>query len=270
MVPLHTWLPDAHVQAPTSGSVILAGILLKIGAYAIIRLVLPFFPYVSLEYSAYVMILSIIAIIYASFVALAQTNMKKMIAYSSVAHMGYVTAGIFSLNILGLSGGVFQMLSHGLISSSLFLVIGILYNRVHTKEISQYGGVAKKMPKLAFLFMISVLGSVGLPSTSGFVGEFLSIAGVAYYHYIYMIFCAFGLIIGAVYMLGLYKNIMLGKIVSDRIENLKDLSLSEYLTLLPLSILIIIIGIYPNIVLDYLEVSLTGLLNHIELYISKT
>jgi NADH-quinone oxidoreductase subunit M len=266
MIPFHTWLPDAHVQAPTSGSVILAGILLKIGSYALIRIILPFFPYISSKYANYIMILSIIAIIYTSFIALAQTNMKKMIAYSSVAHMGYVTAGIFSMNILGLDGGIFQMLSHGLISSGLFLIIGVLYSRIHSKEISVYGGIAVKMPRFAFLFMIFVLASIGLPGTSGFVGEFLSLAGVTHYNYIYMIFGAFGVVMGAIYMLGLYKNIMLGVIINDKINEVKDVNFVEYITIIPLALLVIIVGIYPNIILSYINIPLTNLLNHIEFY----
>jgi NADH-quinone oxidoreductase subunit M len=266
MIPFHTWLPDAHVQAPTSGSVILAGILLKIGVYAILRIVIPFFPSISYEYSSVIMILSIIAIVYGSFIALAQTNMKRMIAYSSIAHMGYSSAGIFSMNILGISGAIFQMISHGLISSGLFLVIGVLYSRVHTKEISLYGGVAKQMPKLAFIFMIFILGSIGLPGTSGFVGELLSMIGITYYDHVYIIFAAFGVVIGTIYMLGLYKNVMLGSIINEKILQIKDINAVEYITILPLAVLIIIFGIYPNIILNYIETSIIGLLNHIEPY----
>lgn len=245
MVPFHTWLPDAHVQAPTAGSVMLAGILLKLGGYAFLRVSLPMLPRASEYFAVYVMWISGFAVIYASLVALAQKDMKKMIAYSSVAHMGYVTAGIFSLTISGIGGAVFQMISHGLISSALFLIVGMLYERHHTKEISRYGGVASSMPILATFFMIAMLGSVGLPGLSGFVGELLSIVGAFDANPAVGIICAFGVILGAVYMLKLYKCVMFGEVTDSSILSFKDLKKYEVAALVPLIILVIYIGIMP-------------------------
>lgn len=250
MPPLHTWLPDAHVQAPTAGSVMLAGILLKLGGYAFVRILLPMLPDASSIYAIYVLWISGIAVIYASLVALAQTDMKKMIAYSSVAHMGYVTGGIFSFTEAGLSGAMFQMVSHGLISSALFLGVGILYERHHTKEIAKYGGVAVSMPLFAALFMVAMLGSVGLPGTSGFVGEFMSIIGIYNANPIVGIMCALGVIFGAVYMLKLYKCIMFGQVTDEKILAFEDLQIYEKYALIPLIILIIYIGIFPSDLLD--------------------
>jgi NADH-quinone oxidoreductase subunit M len=262
MVPFHTWLPDAHVQAPTAGSVMLAGILLKLGGYAFLRVSLPMFPGATEYFANYVLWISGFAVIYASLVALAQKDMKKMIAYSSVAHMGYVTAGIFSLTITGIGGAVFQMISHGLISSALFLVVGMLYERHHTKEISRYGGVARSMPVLATLFMIAMLGSVGLPGLSGFVGEFLSIVGTFDANPVVGILCAFGVILGAIYMLKLYKCVMFGEVSDEDIVKFSDLKLYEIAALVPLIILIIYIGILPAGILTSINIpveSLAGL-----------
>ncbi|MFK8040534.1 MAG: NuoM family protein [Rickettsiaceae bacterium] len=255
MPPFHTWLPDAHVQAPTAGSVILAGILLKIGAYAFLRVSLPMLPEASFEFQNYVLILSVISVIYASFVALEQTDMKKMIAYSSIAHMGYVTGGIFSLKISGINGAIFQMISHGLISSALFLIVGMLYERHHTKEINKYGGVADTMPKLSVLFMIIMLGSIGLPATSGFIGEFMSIVGIFKANSVAAICISFGIILGAIYMLTLYKNIMLGKVEDPEILRFSDLRPYEFIPLLTLAIMIIYFGICPNSILDIINSS---------------
>jgi NADH-quinone oxidoreductase subunit M len=260
MIPFHTWLPDAHVQAPTAGSVILAGVLLKIGGYAFLRVSLPMLPDASAEFSIYVMWMSAAAIVYGSLVALAQTDMKKMIAYSSVAHMGYVTAGIFSLTLMGVSGAIFQMISHGLISSALFLIVGFLYDRHHTKEISKYGGVAPRMPVLATLFMIAMLGSIGLPGLSGFIGEFLSIIGIYEENSIIGVVCATGVVFGVLYMLKLYRGVMLGEQSSKEIEKFVDLHLYENFALIPLIILIIYIGLAPNYVLEVLDVSVQKLL----------
>ena len=259
MVPFHTWLPDAHVQAPTAGSVMLAGILLKLGGYAFLRVMLPLLPEASMYFAPYVIWMSGFAVIYASFVALAQEDMKKMIAYSSVAHMGYVTGGIFSFSTSGMTGAVFQMISHGLISSALFLVVGMLYERHHTKEISKYGGVAASMPVLATFFMIAMLGSVGLPGLSGFVGELLSILGVFAVNPIAGIMCAFGVIIGAVYMLKLYKLVMFGIVTDKSIIKFKDLELYEKVAMLPLIILVIYIGIKPECILSVISVPIERL-----------
>lgn len=254
MVPFHTWLPDAHVQAPTAGSVMLAGILLKLGGYAFLRISLPMLPGASEEFAIYVIWLSSFAVIYASLVAFAQTDMKKMIAYSSVAHMGYVTGGIFSFSIKGISGAVFQMISHGLISAALFLIVGMLYDRNHTKEISKYGGVAVCMPVFASLFMIAMLGSVGLPGLSGFVGEFLSIAAIYEISPLMGAICALGVILGAVYMLSLYKRVMFGQIINEQVAKFEDIKMYEKFALIPLILFVIYIGLVPNDILSMMSV----------------
>ena len=260
MIPLHTWLPDAHVEAPTSGSMMLAGILLKLGAYGFIRISLPIFPIVSLELSPYVMFLSILAIIYASMLAIAQTDMKKTIAYSSIAHMGYVTGGIFSFTIEGINGAIFQMISHAIVSAALFMVVGVLYERLGTKDIKHYGGVANKMPNLAFIFMIFVLSSVGLPGTSGFVGEFYSLIGIYKYNIYAAILGALGIILGAVYMLRLYKNVMLGEIKNESINNFSDLSMREIWCFIPLVITTMLIGLFPSLITMYFREDVINLL----------
>lgn len=257
--PFHTWLPDAHVQAPTAGSVILAGILLKLGAYGFLRISLPMLPAACADFAIYMLFISAFAVIYASLVAFVQTDMKKMIAYSSVAHMGYVTGGIFSFTAEGLKGALFQMLSHGVISSALFLVVGMIYDRGHTKEIRRYGGLASKMPMLATLFMISMLGSVGLPGTSGFVGEFFSIIGVFQYSHLIAFFMALGVVLGAVYMLSLYKRVMFGKVVNLEILHFEDLRLYELLALTPLVVMIIYLGITPNSIMKFFNLPLKAL-----------
>ncbi len=250
MFPFHTWLPDAHVQAPTAGSVMLAGILLKIGGYGMLRVSLPMLPEASVYFADAVITLSVIAIVYGSFVAMAQTDMKKMIAYSSVAHMGYVTAGIFSLTAIGMQGAIFQMVSHGLVSAGLFLVVGMLYERGHTKEIVAYGGVASSMPVLASFFMICMLGSVGLPGTSGFIGEFMSLVGIFDKSVYAAIFAATGVVLGAIYMLRLYRDVMLGAGKAS----FKDLSIAEVCALLPLVLMIIFIGLYPKLIMQFVSI----------------
>jgi len=242
------------VQAPTAGSVMLAGILLKLGGYAFLRISLPMLPGASEEFAIYVIWLSSFAVIYASLVAFAQTDMKKMIAYSSVAHMGYVTGGIFSFSIKGISGAVFQMISHGLISAALFLIVGMLYDRNHTKEISKYGGVAVRMPVFATLFMIAMLGSVGLPGLSGFVGEFLSIAAIYEISPLLGSVCALGVILGAVYMLSLYKRVMFGQVTSAQVAKFEDIKICEKFALIPLIVLVIYIGLAPNNILNMMNV----------------
>ena len=227
MWPVHTWLPDAHVEAPTTGSMILAGILLKMGGYGFLRVSLPMLPQASHYFADFVAVLSVIAIIYASFVAFAQTNMKKTIAYSSIAHMGYVTLAIFSGTSYGIQGAVFQMISHGLISAGLFFAVGILSEQTHSKEIKDYGGVASVMPNFAIMLMILILGSVALPGTSGFIGEFLSLIAAYHMKKIYAFLAVFGVISGAVYMLSLYKNTMFGKLKNSK---LRDVIFSESFT----------------------------------------
>ena len=252
MWPFHTWLTDAHVQAPTAGSVILAGILLKMGGYGFLRFSLPMLPDASSDLACYIYRLSVIAVIYASFVAMMQTNMKKLIAYSSIAHMGFVTLGIFTFNVQGIIGSMFQMISHGLVSAALFLCIGVLYDRMHTKEIAKYGGVVNKMPKFALVFMLFTMASIGLPGTSGFVGEFLVLIGTYPVSKLFCALAASGVVLGAAYMLGLYKKIMFGEITNEEVSLLKDLTFREIIIFLPLIILTILLGIYPVIITDLL------------------
>lgn len=248
MFPVHTWLPDAHVQAPTTGSVVLAGVLLKLGGYGFLRILLPILPLASIEFAIYPLILSVIAIIYASFVAMAQKDMKKMIAYSSISHMGYVTAGIFSLNSLGVQGSIFQMLSHGLISAALFFTVGSLYERLHTKQIESFGGIAAKMPKLAFFFMIFTLASIGLPGTSGFIGEFLCLNGIFAKHHFIGAISVIGVLLSAIYMLQLYKKTMFGIIINPNINLVSDLNMNERIIFTVLATMIIFLGIFTNLV----------------------
>lgn len=259
MFPVHTWLPDAHVQAPTAGSVILAGILIKLGAYGFIRFSLPFFPLASQYFAPMVFVLSIVAIIYASLVALMQKDMKKMIAYSSVAHMGYVTMGIFSFNHQGIDGAIMQMISHGLVSASLFMCVGVIYDRLHTKEISKMGGIADKMPNFATLAMIFTMASVGLPGTSGFVGEFLTIIGAFQASKEVAFFATFGVILGACYMLWLYKRVWFSEITNEKIKDILPLTKVEFCSLTLMAILVVLLGIKPNLVLDFFKFPVSNL-----------
>ncbi len=251
--PLHTWLPDAHVEAPTGGSIILAGVLLKVGCYAIVRISLPLFPEASKFFAPMIIYLGVIAIIYCSLVALAQKDMKSMIAYSSVAHMGFVIIGIFSFRKMGIEGAIFQMISHGVISAGLFLSVGILYERHHTKEISEYGGVAQKMPLFASFLMVYILGSIALPGTSGFIGEFFSLAGLFGSSQISCLFAASGIFLCAIYMLSLYKSLMFGEIKNKGVRSFIDLTGSEILVSLPLVFLVIYFGLFPNFILKLLN-----------------
>ena len=259
MWPVHTWLPDAHVEAPTAGSVILAGVLLKMGGYGFLRFSLPLLPEASAYFSDLVFWLSIVAIVYTSLVALVQTDMKKMIAYSSVAHMGFVTLGIFTANVYGIQGAIFQMISHGIISGALFLIIGVVYDRLHTREIAQYGGIVKNMPKYAVVFMLFMLGSVGLPGTSGFVGEFLSLLGIFKVNTVIATFATSGVILGATYMLLLYRNVVFGKVTNKEAAKMKDLNGREIACFAPLIVLVLLLGILPNLVLDKTEATVTRL-----------
>jgi NADH-quinone oxidoreductase subunit M len=263
MWPVHTWLPDAHVQAPTAGSVILAGVLLKIGGYGFLRFSLPMLPDASVYFTPLVYTLSIIAIIYTSVVALVQKDMKKLIAYSSVAHMGVVTIGLFTFNSQGVEGAIIQMLSHGLISAALFLCVGVVYDRLHTKEIDRYGGVVSVMPRYAVLFLFFTMASVGLPGTSGFVGEFLVIMGVFKVSGWAALFTASGMILGAAYALWLYRRIIFGDLIKADVKKMLDLNKIEYVTLSLLAGLVLIIGIYPAMINDVLAPSVTKLLDHI-------
>jgi NADH-quinone oxidoreductase subunit M len=251
MFPFHTWLPDAHVQAPTAGSVILAGILIKLGAFGFLRFSLPFFPLASQYFADTIFALSVIAIIYGSFVALMQEDMKKMIAYSSVAHMGFVTMGIFSLTHQGIEGAIMQMISHGIISSALFICVGFIYDRLHTKKIKDLGGIASKMPNFAMLAMIFTMGSVGLPGTSGFVGEFLTIIGTFKVNKIVALLAGLGVIYGACYMLWLYKRVWFSEIHNEKIEKISDLNFCEFTVLLSLAIMVIALGIFPSLISNF-------------------
>jgi len=257
--PFHSWLPDAHVQAPTSGSVILAGILIKLGAFGFIRFSLPFFPSSSIFFSQFVFYLSIIGIIYGSLVALMQDDIKKMIAYSSIAHMGFVTMGIFSFNKAGIDGAIMQMISHGIVSGALFICVGVIYDRLHSKQINEMGGIANKMPNFAFLALIFIMGSVGLPGTSGFVGEFLSIIGLFQVNRSMAAIAGLGVILGACYMLWLYKRVWFCQISNPKIEKFTNLKPHEFYPLIFLAILTIILGIYPNIIFKYFNLPVNAL-----------
>ncbi len=255
MWPVHTWLPDAHVQAPTAGSVILAAVLLKMGAYGLLRFSLPMFPDASQMFQPLVFVLSVIAILYASLVAWRQTDMKKLIAYSSVAHMGFVTLGIFSFTEVGVQGAIYQMISHGLISGALFLIVGVLYDRMHTREIDAYGGLVGRMPIFAGLFMLFTMANVGLPGTSGFVGEILTMVGTFQASTWAAAGAALGVIFSAVYMLTLYRRVVFGPMTNPALEGIKDVSTKELITLVPLAIGTIILGIMPNLIFDVTRAS---------------
>ncbi|HEY2010704.1 MAG TPA: NADH-quinone oxidoreductase subunit M [Rhizomicrobium sp.] len=250
MWPVHTWLPDAHVEAPTAGSVILAGILLKMGGYGFLRFSLPMFPAASEMFAPLVFTMSIVAIIYTSLVALAQEDMKKLIAYSSVAHMGFVTMGIFTVTHQGVEGGIFQMLSHGVVSGALFLCVGVVYDRMHTREIAAYGGLVNRMPIYAACFMVFTLANVGLPGTSGFIGEFLTMLGAFVHNSWIAIFAATGVILSAAYALYLYRRIIFGALVKPSLQAMQDLSAREIAILAPLVVITIALGVYPKPVLD--------------------
>ncbi|MDO8358545.1 MAG: NADH-quinone oxidoreductase subunit M, partial [Devosia sp.] len=250
MWPFHRWLPEAHVEAPTAGSVILAAILLKLGGYGFIRFSLAMFPDASLQFAPFVFRLSVAAIILTSLVALVQTDMKKLIAYSSVAHMGFVTMGIFSGNVMAVQGAVFQMISHGIVSAALFLCVGVVYDRMHTREISAYGGLVEPMPRYAFAFMVFTMANVGLPGTSGFVGEFLTMIGTFQVNSWVVFFSAFGVILSAGYALWLYRRIIFGALTKESLKGILDLNVREIAVLAPLVILTILFGFYPAPILD--------------------
>ena len=265
MWPFHTWLPDAHVEAPTAGSVILAGVLLKMGGYGFLRFSLGVFPEASAYFNPLVFFLSVIAIIYTSLVALAQTDMKKLIAYSSVAHMGIVTIGIFVANQQSIEGAMIQMLSHGIVSAALFLCVGVIYDRTHTRDIKFYGGLVNRMPHYSVVLMIFMLASVGLPGTSGFVGEFLTILGAFKFNTSLAFFAATGIILSAVYMLYLYKRLIFGIITNEKLRNILDLNWREKAIMIPLIIVVILIGIFPNIFLEPMRLPIENIINNYEI-----
>ncbi len=261
MWPVHTWLPDAHVEAPTAGSVILAGVLLKMGGYGFLRFSLPMFPIASEMFAPLVFAMSAIAIVYTSLVAFAQEDMKKLIAYSSVAHMGFVTMGLFSMTMQGVQGGIFQMLSHGWISGALFLCVGVIYDRMHTREIAAYGGLVNRMPVYAALFLLFTMANVGLPGTSGFVGEFLTIIGTFQISTWTAFVAASGVILSAVYALSLYRRVTLGKIEHEGLETIADMDRREILIIAPLAVATILFGIWPMPILDLTASSVDALVS---------
>ncbi len=246
MWPVHTWLPDAHVEAPTAGSVILAGVLLKMGAYGFVRFSIPMLPDASQYFAPFIYTLSVVAVIYTSLVALAQEDMKKLIAYSSVAHMGVVTIGLFTFNEQGIQGALFMMLSHGVVSAALFLIVGVIYDRIHTREIARYGGLADRMPGYAFAFMLFAMASCGLPGTAGFVGEFLVIVGALQVNFWLAMLGGAGMILGAAYTLYLYRRVIFGRITRDDLRSILDLNPREWAVFVPLIVLTMWMGIYPS------------------------
>ena len=250
MWPVHTWLPDAHVEAPTAGSVVLAAILLKMGGYGFLRFSLPMFPLASADLAPFIFTLSVVAIVYTSLVALMQEDMKKLIAYSSIAHMGFVTMGIFAMNAQGVQGGIFQMLSHGIVSGALFLCVGIVYDRLHTREIAAYGGLVNRMPLYAFVFMVFTLANVGLPGTSGFIGEFLTLIGTFRVNTWVAFFAATGMILSACYALWLYRRVVFGTLEKSSLRAILDLSGREIAILAPLVVLALFFGFYPAPVMN--------------------
>ena len=264
MWPVHTWLPDAHVEAPTAGSVILAGILLKMGGYGFLRFSLPMFPVASQEFAPFVFTLSVVAIIYTSLVALAQEDVKKLIAYSSVAHMGFVTMGIFSFTVQGVDGAIFQMLSHGLVSAALFLCVGVVYDRVHTRLIDAYGGLVNRMPLYAFVFMVFTLANVGLPGTSGFVGEFLTLVGAFKANTWVAFLATIGVILSAGYALYLYRRMVFGPLEKPNLRSISDLGYREIIVFAPLVLLVIYFGFHPAPLLDVTAVSVKKLVSNYE------
>jgi NADH-quinone oxidoreductase subunit M len=263
MWPVHTWLPDAHVEAPTGGSVVLAAIMLKLGGYGFLRLSLPIAPDASQYLAGFVITLSLIAVVYIGLVALVQSDMKKLIAYSSISHMGFVTLGIFIFNAHGIEGAIVQMISHGFVSGALFLCVGVLYDRLHSRQISDYGGVVNRMPVFAALFMLFAMANSGLPGTSGFVGEFMVIMGAMKANFWYAFLAATTLIFGAAYTLWMYKRVIFGAVANSRVAELQDINMREFLVLALLAVAVLVMGIYPNPFVEVLHTSVNDLIAHV-------
>jgi len=264
MWPVHTWLPDAHVQAPTAGSVVLASIMLKMGGYGFLRFSLPMFPVATEIWAPLVLWMSAIAIVYTSLVALVQEDMKKLIAYSSVAHMGFVTMGIFSLNQQGLDGAIFQMISHGFVAGALFLIVGVIYDRMHTREISAYGGLVNRMPVYALVFMLFTMGNVGLPGTSGFVGEFLTLMGAFQVNTWVATVATSGVIFSACYALWLYRRVVFGDLIKESLKSITDMTRRERLIFAPLVVMTLLLGVYPALITDIISPSVGALVGQVQ------
>ncbi|MBY6202401.1 NADH-quinone oxidoreductase subunit M [Maritalea mobilis] len=269
MWPVHTWLPDAHVQAPTAGSVVLAAILLKMGGYGFLRFSLPMFPVASDLMAPFVLWLSVIAIVYTSLVAMVQEDMKKLIAYSSVAHMGYVTMGIFAANQQGVDGAIFQMISHGFVSGALFLCVGVIYDRMHTREIDAYGGLAVRMPAYALIFMLFTMANVGLPGTSGFVGEFLTLMGVFQVNTWVGLIATTGVILSAAYALWLYRRVVFGDLIKESLKSITDMTRREKAIFAPLVVMTLLLGVYPSLVTDIIGPSVEALLTQYDIAVAN-
>ena len=263
MWPVHTWLPDAHVEAPTGGSVVLAAIMLKLGAYGFLRFSLPIAPDASQELAGFMITLSLIAVVYIGVVALVQKDMKKLVAYSSIAHMGFVTLGFFMFQDLAVQGAIIQMISHGFVSGAMFICIGVLYDRVHSREIAAYGGVVNTMPKFAAFFLLFAMANAGLPATSGFVGEFMVILGAVKYNFWIGLLAATTLIFGAAYSLWMYKRVVFGEVANDDVKELTDVNTREFMMLGALAVLVMAMGLYPKPFTDVLQVSVDALLQHV-------
>ncbi|EAP76062.1 MULTISPECIES: NADH-quinone oxidoreductase subunit M [Roseovarius] len=269
MWPVHTWLPDAHVQAPTAGSVVLAAILLKMGGYGFLRFSLPMFPVGADVLTPLILWMSAIAIVYTSLVALAQQDMKKLIAYSSVAHMGYVTMGIFAANQQGIDGAIFQMISHGFISGALFLCVGVIYDRMHTREIDAYGGLVNRMPAYALIFLLFTMANVGLPGTSGFIGEFLTILGVFQVNTWVALVAATGVILSAGYALWLYRRVVMGELIKESLKSISDMTTRERAIFAPLVVMTLLLGVYPSLVTDIIGPSVEALITNYDTAVSE-
>ncbi|GAA5181200.1 NADH-quinone oxidoreductase subunit M [Niveibacterium umoris] len=263
MWPVHTWLPDAHVEAPTGGSVVLAAIALKLGAYGFLRFSLPIAPDAAQHFAPLILTLSLIAVVYIGFVALVQTDMKKLVAYSSISHMGFVTLGFFMFNAVGVEGALVQMISHGFVSGAMFLCIGVLYDRMHSRQIADYGGVVNSMPKFAAFFMLFAMANAGLPATSGFVGEFMVVLGAVKFNFWIAFLAATTLILGAAYTLWMYKRVVFGEAANDAVRTLSDIGRREFLFLAVLAVCVLGMGLYPKPITEVMHASVNGLLKHV-------